>query len=105
MSSKVSSSFSAETMLPLRLRFLLGVPKLEALIEPVAGLLSEPVSGLLAGPVGGLFAELTHTAVVLNPENILLYLIVQLAISHSSKVHYWFTFGLPLCAGWFWPLI
>ena len=57
-------------MLPLRLRFLLGVPKLEALIEPVARLLSEPVSGqvsgpvsrpvsgLLAGPVGGLFAEL-----------------------------------------------
>ena len=45
-------------MLPLRLRFLLGVPELEALIEPVAGLLSEPVSGLLVGPVGGLLAEL-----------------------------------------------
>ena len=58
MSSKVSSSFSAETMLPLRLRFLLGVPELEALIETVAGLLSEPVSGLLVGPVGGLLAEL-----------------------------------------------
>ena len=45
-------------MLPLRLRFLLGVPELEALIETVAGLLSEPVSGLLVGPVGGLLAEL-----------------------------------------------
>ena len=53
-------------MLPLRLRFLLGVPELKALIEPVARLLSEPisgpvsgpVSGLLAGPVGGLLVEL-----------------------------------------------
>ena len=49
-------------MLPLRLRFLLGVPELKALIEPVARLLSEPVSGpvsgLLAGPVGGLLVQL-----------------------------------------------
>ena len=48
--------------MPLRLRFLLGVPELKALIEPVARLLSEPVSGpvsgLLAGPVGGLLVEL-----------------------------------------------
>ena len=44
ISSKVSSSFSAETMLPLRLRlwFLLGKPELEAELEAPA----EPVPEL-----------------------------------------------------------